>query len=866
VGDWRVEENKETLSDHRYVCFTVASRSELAQPSRAVGCLPRWAVGRLDREMALEAAIVQRWALTAEQQQHTMLEDVDDLAAKLRRSLSAVCDSAMPRARPAPPRRQVYWWSVDIAELRTACNSRRRVYLRSRRRRNSDDTAIRSSWEEYRQAKKALQLAIKRAKTQAREEMLEGLNRDPWGRPYLAARNKLRARGAPIIESIQEDTLDTLIDDLFPRALDHTPPTMAPRGMIIAEDGRIPPVTEEELGRVTLRLRKGKKAPGPDGVPGRALGVAMEVLGERFRALANRCLQAGRFPEDWKVGRLCLLRKEGRPADSPSAYRPLVLLNETAKLFEKILADRLVQHLEEVGPGLSEAQFGFRRSRSTTDALATLKERTMAALNGGDMIVAVSLDIRNAFNSLPYETLREALRFHGVPPYLRRVLDAYLANRHVVWERRNGRLAYHLMERGVPQGSVLGPTLWNLGYDWILRGALLPGMGVLCYADDTLVTARGSSYTSAARLAEVAASLVIERIEMLGLQVSVGKTEALLFHGTRRGPPRGAKITLHNVEIPVRVQMKYLGLHLDGRWGFGPHFAQLAPRLENVAIALGRLLPNVGGPGSLCRQLYSSIIRSMALYGAPIWADSLTTRNNRALLRRPQRVIAVREARAYRTVSWTVATLLAGDPPWELQAKVLAAAYRHRAEALIEDRPLNTEAVRRAARGAMVQRWAEELQTPAAGRDTVAAILPNLKEWLNRSHGKLTFHMTQVLTGHGCFGRYLCHTARKERSAICLDCEGAEDTARHTLQDCPAWSVQRAALVGVIGTDLSLSVVAKAILGSDRNWQAFSEFCEEVMTQKEAAERVREYAVDADPIRRARPGRRRRNYARVLQH
>ncbi|CAH2087658.1 unnamed protein product [Euphydryas editha] len=85
--------------------------------------------------------------------------------------------------------------------------------------------------------------------------------------------------------------------------------------------------------------------------------------------------------------------------------------------------------------------------------------------------------------------------------------------------------------------------------------------------------------------------------------------------------------------------MRYLGLTLDGRWSFGPQFAKLAPRLESAAAALGRLLPNVGGPDSLCRRLYVGIVRSMALYGAPIWCDALTTKN-KTLLRRPQRVIA----------------------------------------------------------------------------------------------------------------------------------------------------------------------------------------------------------------------------------
>ncbi|XP_026322236.1 uncharacterized protein LOC113231909 [Hyposmocoma kahamanoa] len=107
--------------------------------------------------------------------------------------------------------------------------------------------------------------------------------------------------------------------------------------------------------------------------------------------------------------------------------------------------------------------------------------------------------------------------------------------------------------------------------------------------------------------------------------------------------------------------MKYLGLVLDERWTFKTHFSQLAPKLMSTATALRRLLPNVGGPGSIRRRLSSGIIRSMALYGSPICVEALTAQL-KPFLRRPQMVIPVRAIRGYRTVSWTVATLLAGAP------------------------------------------------------------------------------------------------------------------------------------------------------------------------------------------------------------
>lgn len=324
---------------------------------------------------------------------------------------------------------------------------------------------------------------------------------------------------------------------------------------------------------------------------------------------------------------------------------------------------------------LSEYEFGFREGRSTCNALSLVVQGVREAVDNGECAVAIALDIMNAFNSLPWPAIRRALRRRGCPPYLRRIVDSYLHDRSVEFGAPDGSRVRRSVTAGVPQGSILGPLLWNVTFDAIPGLKTIPGCRIVCYADDTLILASGRSPSEAAARASLQAGRVVREIESLGLTVAAAKSEAVLFF---RGTvcPTDLSVLVGGNRIQVGGSMKYLGVHLDSRLRFDTHISKTGEKVSKVARGLCRLMPNLRGPGEKKRKLYANVIASVALYGAPIWVDALdSSRKLRAYMHRIQRAYVLRVICAYRTVSLEAACTLPGIAPLEMMARTRKRIY-----------------------------------------------------------------------------------------------------------------------------------------------------------------------------------------------
>nr|XP_034195161.1 uncharacterized protein LOC117611331 [Osmia lignaria] len=255
VQRWRVVEEAETLSDHLYIRLDISTTTR--RPARGPPPL-RWALKRMDEDALMAAALALAWPPTPA----GPVADIGEEVEWFRGAMKAVCDTAMPRAKNLP-KRAVYWWTGEIADLWRNCQVARRQWQRARRRRSNRDPVREDDlYGQYRVLVVALQTAIREAKSQAMDELLGSLQEDPWGRPCKLVMGKLRPWAPPVTESLDPQLLGRVEDTLFPRACPPRPTARwagtrrgSPRADLLceAEPAAPPSTTREKLPVPTRR-------------------------------------------------------------------------------------------------------------------------------------------------------------------------------------------------------------------------------------------------------------------------------------------------------------------------------------------------------------------------------------------------------------------------------------------------------------------------------------------------------------------------------------------------------------------------------------------------------------------------------------
>lgn len=368
------------------------------------------------------------------------------------------------------------------------------------------------------------------------------------------------------------------------------------------------PVSLQEL-RGILRWLNKRKAPGHDGIGNLALVRLPDRAVEVFVSILNSIYKHGHFPASWKLAKVIVIPKPKKQHRYAVNHRPISLLSGLSKLFERTLLSRLLKHISSRDM-LQEEQFGFRPGLSTTLQLLRLTEFITRGFNEKRHSAAVFLDIEKAFDKVWHQGLLYKLIYAGLPDTYVHLISSYLSERRYYVSSEGAGSTVRAIRAGVPQGSVIGPVLFNLYVSDIPREN-----NIAMYADDTALYSQSwCQMTLANRLQRQLLELEMY-YSLWRIKVNAAKSVACFF--TRRQVYYVPSLKLYEADIEWKPHVKYLGVTLDTRLNFRKHTDTVLGKAHGQFSRLYPLL-NYRSALSLSvkRMIYQSFIRPICTYGA----------------------------------------------------------------------------------------------------------------------------------------------------------------------------------------------------------------------------------------------------------
>ena len=336
------------------------------------------------------------------------------------------------------------------------------------------------------------------------------------------------------------------------------------------------PIEDSEVEHAIQKL-KANKAPGPDGITNNAIKQAKDTLIPLYSALFSEILETGTLPSQWKVANMKLLYKGKGPKTDPANYRTLSMENTQMKLLASIVNTRISTHIEE---NLPDEQYGFRKHRSTTDAVNKLLGHIEEARQQNKPLYTVFIDFSQAFNLMNRtQALSKMYTRFNIHGNILKVMKSFLEENtlQINTDDEQIRITQNI---GTPQGDCLSSTNFIIDtadlYD-VLRDT---GCQIGGYADDI------AFYHSEIEPVHTALKKLHAWCLENGMVVNTGKTKAMKFR--RGGPLKTTDIFKYNTQtLEVVNKFTYLGITFQSS---GTTFTQhIEKRLSQLFLEMYRL-------------------------------------------------------------------------------------------------------------------------------------------------------------------------------------------------------------------------------------------------------------------------------------
>lgn len=377
---------------------------------------------------------------------------------------------------------------------------------------------------------------------------------------------------------------------------------------------------------------KNTKSVGVDKISVFVLKACATEISQSIANLINRSLLSGKFPQQWKRSKIIPIHKSGDKS-SPSNYRPISILPCVSKILERVVQRQVLEFLHENNI-LSAAQSGFRPRHSTSTTLLKVTDDWLHATDKKEYTGVVFVDLRKAFDIVNCDILIKKLNNIGISGTPCSWFKSYMSDR-VSRTLINAELSFEsVIECGVPQGSLLGPLLFIVYINDLVK--CIKTCQVQLYADDTVLY---FSHPSIDRI-ELALNSDLENMYYWmcqnKLSVNCQKTVCMLIGSNHMISKKNVlRVSLNDISIDQVHHVKYLGVLVDEKLNWNLHIDNMLKKIGQMVGFLGRLRRFLSE--SVLKLIYSSLILPYFDYGDVIYSaafrkytDRLQKLQNRA--------------------------------------------------------------------------------------------------------------------------------------------------------------------------------------------------------------------------------------------
>jgi len=608
-------------------------------------------------------------------------DTVDEDVERFNELVASATEHAIPRTKGTTPRRRNPWWNEDCS----SANLERKRALRRYKRSNliADRISLR------RATAKAINIKNK-AKKDSWNEYISTINSDTpmskiWARvnkmsgkypahhpPCLEIGGVTVSDAADVADALGEHYATISSNDSYSPRFQQIKTQQEARHLNFQTNERYPYndcITMTELEGTIKQVKK--SAPGNDEIHYEMIKNLHDTALTFLLTIFNRVWQTKVYPSQWRDATVLSFHKRGKPSSEASSYRPIALTSCVGKLMEKIVNIRLMKYLE-TNDFISPIQFGFRRMRSTTDALVRLHSDVLTAFENKEQAVCVLFDMQKAYDTAWRYGILKTLHDWNLRGEIAHYISNFLSYRTFRTKIGQTLSRQFNQNEGVPQGSVLSCTLFMVAINGVV--ARLPrGVKASLYVDDLMIYSTSNYIPALERRMQIAINIISEWTSTHGFTISQPKTVALQFH-QKRGIQPEPSLFLDGRPILFKAEARFLGLILDGKCSWKPHIAQLKTECMqrmNLLKALSRKA--WGADRTTLLRLYRAIIRPKLDYGCVVYSSA---KNHVIQTLNPVHNLAIRLAtRAFRSSPVESLYAESGEPPLHIRREQLSLQY-----------------------------------------------------------------------------------------------------------------------------------------------------------------------------------------------